>query len=135
MTIVSPSNHTVFSDTIPVQSGGSFSVPFLAYGSVASLWTSGTYKVTATWTTLTATSQFSYTPPPTPTTSTSTVTTTLSGPATTQTVTTVSTSTITSTSVPAWAYGIMIILLVIGFAVGYVLKGPIAHRPAVEGVR
>jgi len=47
---------------------------------------------------------------------------TVPGPVTT--VTSVSTTTTTSTSTPVWAYGMMVLLLAIGLAVGYVVKRP-----------
>jgi hypothetical protein len=68
-------------------------------------------------------------------TTTVTSTTTLTGPTTTvtstATATQTTTSTVTNTSsvIPGWAYGAMAALLLIGLAVGYVVKRPPA-RPS-----
>lgn len=153
--IESPSGKQVFSDSVPLSASGSFKDNFTA-GSSAQ-WTKGVYSLSATAEGVTATCQFSYSPVPTTATSSSVSSvSTASGPGTTVTVTaspvtttetipattvtstggvSTTTTTITSSSVPAWAYGAMILLLIVGFAVGFVLKGPITRRPAVEGLR
>jgi len=85
--------------------------------------TSTTTSTKTVPTTLTATSTVTQTST-VPTTVTSTATTT-APPATvtqTATTTTVSTTTATTSTVPALAYGAMVVLLVVGLAVGYVLK-------------
>jgi cobalamin biosynthesis Mg chelatase CobN len=55
---------------------------------------------------------------------------TITGPtsttATTQTVT--STTSQSSSSVPTWAYATMVVLLIVGVAVGYVVKRPSASK-------
>ena len=60
----------------------------------------------------------------------STTTSTAIGPTTTitstQTVSYYPPTTTISSSVPVWAYGVMAVLLVVGLAVGYVIKRPIA---------
>jgi protein-S-isoprenylcysteine O-methyltransferase Ste14 len=40
------------------------------------------------------------------------------------TVTTTSTVTQTTSSIPSWAYGLMVVLLLLGLAIGYVVKRP-----------
>jgi hypothetical protein len=40
------------------------------------------------------------------------------------TVTSTSTVTQTTSAIPGWAYGLMVVLLLIGLAIGYVVKRP-----------
>jgi cobalamin biosynthesis Mg chelatase CobN len=56
-----------------------------------------------------------------------TVPTTMTGP--TSTTTTTSTVTKTNSVVPTWAYGIMAVLLIVGLAVGYVVRRPSLPKP------
>jgi cobalamin biosynthesis Mg chelatase CobN len=51
-------------------------------------------------------------------------------PAVTTTMTT--TSTTNSTSVPSWAYGVMVVLLILGLAIGYVVAGPRLRGPSIR---
>jgi hypothetical protein len=50
----------------------------------------------------------------------------------TQTLTQTSTVTNSSGGVPGWAYGVMVVLLIVGLAVGYVVAGSMSRRPAVK---
>jgi high-affinity Fe2+/Pb2+ permease len=38
------------------------------------------------------------------------------------------TSTTTTTTVPGWAYGVMVVLLLAGLAIGYVVKRPTTRQ-------
>ena len=53
----------------------------------------------------------------------------------TQTTTQTATSTVTqkTSSIPGWAYGVMAVLLILGLAIGYVVKNLVPNRPAVKG--
>jgi cobalamin biosynthesis Mg chelatase CobN len=57
-------------------------------------------------------------------TTTNTVTQTVTGPASTVTNTATSTVTQTTSAIPGWAYGVMVVLLLVGLAIGYVVKRP-----------
>jgi protein-S-isoprenylcysteine O-methyltransferase Ste14 len=46
----------------------------------------------------------------------------------TSTSTRISTLTQTSSSIPEWAYGVMAVLLIVGLAIGYVVKRPSAKQ-------
>jgi len=60
-------------------------------------------------------------------TTTNTVTQTVTGPGSTVTNTATSTVTQTTSAIPGWAYGVMVVLLLVGLAIGYVVK-----RPSIE---
>jgi hypothetical protein len=118
------------------------------------LYTPHTVTVTTTSTSVTVTSTTTYThvslqtstqtttatvtQPPLTTTATQTTTQTTTqtsiqtttAPPTTQTQTLTNTSTVTNTSsvIPDWAYGAMVVLLVLGLAIGYVVKTQSAKR-------
>ncbi|MGD0636947.1 MAG: hypothetical protein ABSA72_02765 [Nitrososphaerales archaeon] len=78
--------------------------------------------------TATLTSTLSVTGPATTVTNTATSTETSTSISTTtappSTVTTTSTVTQTTSSIPSWAYGLMVVLLLLGLAIGYVVKRP-----------
>ncbi len=65
-------------------------------------------------------------------TSTVTNTQTVTGPASTVTNTSTSTVTQTTSTIPSWAYGVMLVLLILGLAFGYVVKNLVPNRPAVR---
>ena len=83
------------------------------------------------------TSTQSVTGPTTTTTATTTavVTSTQTSTATAPPSTVTSTSTVTQTtsSIPGWAYAVMAVLLILGLAIGYVVKNVVASRPAATG--
>jgi carbohydrate-binding DOMON domain-containing protein len=58
---------------------------------------------------------------------TNTATQTVTGPASTVTNTATSTVTQTTSSIPDWTYGAMVVLLILGLAIGYVVKRPSAR--------
>lgn len=64
-------------------------------------------------------------------TTTTTVTQPVTGPGTTVTTTRNVTSTVTqdTSSVPTWAYATMVVLLIVGLAVGYIVRRPRAPKP------
>jgi hypothetical protein len=39
----------------------------------------------------------------------------------------------TTSSIPGWAYAVMAVLLILGLAIGYVVKNVVASRPAATG--
>lgn len=92
-----------------------------------------TTTITSPPTTVTSASTVTTTLPPGTTTTTLTTTSTATSIATsttTSTTTSMTTSVSTTSSVPAWAYGAMVLLLVVGLAIGFLVKGPISRRPA-----
>ena len=161
LTITSPAGTLVFSGTAETTSSGSFNDTF--YPGVNNLWVSGTYTVKASYETLSATSTFSYTPVTavtstatvvstvtSPTTITSvtsvtgpasTVTTSVTGPASTviQTQTQTQTTTVTKSSgLAGWVYAVIIVMLLVGIAVGYVARNMTEanrSRPATRPVQ
>jgi len=66
-----------------------------------------------------------------PVTTTMTTTQTVTGPGTTATTTQTVTSTTTqnTSSVPAWAYATMAVLIIVGLAIGYIVKRPSVSKP------
>jgi hypothetical protein len=89
--------------------------------------TTVTGTVTSTKTLPPITSTATTTGPPTTVTSTApptTVTSTQTSTATAPPTTVTSTLTQTTSTTPGWAYGVMVVLLLIGLAIGYVVKRP-----------
>jgi hypothetical protein len=56
------------------------------------------------------------------------VTQTVTGSASTVTNTATSTVTQTTSAIPAWAYGAMVVLLLVGLAIGYVVTRPTVKK-------
>jgi hypothetical protein len=149
LTITSPVGNVVFSDSVVVAAKGAFSDTF--YAGVTNLWTSGTYTVKVSYGSLSATSTFSYAPITTVSvTATSTVVSTListttsvspttitvsgQGSTVTQTQTQTQTTTVTQSAsgLPAWGYAALVVLLLVGLAVGYVARNMIGNRSAAR---
>jgi len=157
--ITNPAGTLVFADSVETTANGSFNDTF--HPGVNNLWVSGTYTVKAIYGSLSASSTFSYvtvlavtstatvvSTVTTPTTVTSTSITSVTGPGSTSTVTQfqtqtqtqTQTSTVTNSSggIPGWVYAVIIILLLVGIAVGYVARNMMdanKNRPATQPVK
>jgi len=135
VTITNPAGVVVFADSATVASNGAYNDTF--HPGVNNLWVSGTYSVKATYGSFHANSTFSYTPASAVTStviSTTTLPTTITSVATSVSTTT---ATVTSTGsgssssgVPTWAYAAMVVLLIIGVAIGYLVAGARSKMPA-----
>lgn len=137
LSVSDPLGYSVFTGSVPLQANGSFTDTFQT-GS-GSLWVAGTYAITATYGTtslINTSSTFYYTSTTLTTTATATIVSTVTVPTTitlttsssgqVATVTQTATSTVTQTTsaIPDWAYGLMVVLLLAGLAIGYVVKRP-----------
>ncbi len=157
--ITNPAGTLVFADSVETTANGSFNDTF--HPGVNNLWVSGTYTVKAIYGSLSASSTFSYvtvlavtstatvvSTVTTPTTVTSTAITSVTGPGSTSTVTQfqtqtqtqTQTSTVTKSSggIPDWVYAVIIVLLLVGIAVGYVARNMMdanKNRPATQPVK
>lgn len=143
ISITNSLGQVVYTGTATLMANGTFTDAFKTGG--GSLWVAGIYGVTATYGTaspINASKTFTYSLTASMTTTvvstvtqtnTATTTASVTGPTSTviasgtntvtQTSTMTTTSTTTSTSVPTWAYGVMIVLLAIGLAAGYMVSG------------
>ncbi len=143
LSVTNPAGAVVFATTAGVGSNASYSATFTPGGS--SLWVSGTYTVTASYGSFKASSTFSYSPSSAASTVVSTVTTTSpttvtvtgSGNGQGSTVTTTQTTTVTTSSgsIPSWVYAVIVVLLLVGLAVGYMARNLMSanrNRPAVS---
>ncbi len=150
LTITNPAGSLVFANSVETVSNGSFNDTFNP--GVNSLWVSGAYTVKASYGTLSSTSTFSYSPA-TAMTTTTTVVSTVTSPLTitattsvtgtgitatqtqTQTVTQTSTVTGASSVIPDWVYGVIIALLLLGIALGFMARNLLdanKNRPATR---
>ncbi len=114
----------------------SLSVATTTVSSTSSVTTTTTITVTSATTStttqmITSTTTTTTTLPPSTSTTTATlsVPTTITGPTSTTTATTTSIVTETNSVVPTWAYGVMAVLLIVGLAIGYVIRKPSLPKP------